>query len=67
MSDSPKCLNCLKLGNVGQTYRMTGSANFQCHDCYKVYRMNEFEPIAFEWRANKPEWLQFIKANGVKV
>ena len=65
MTDCPKCIPCLKKGLVGQTYKMVGSANVMCHDCKKIKRISEFEPIEFEWRDNSEEYQNFIK--GVNI
>lgn len=56
MSDSPRCLNCLEKGKVGQFYKMVGSSNFKCQSCGKIRRANSFEPIEFEWKVKPDEW-----------
>lgn len=62
MPDSPKCEDCQKLGLIGQTYKVAGKPLFQCRDCKRVYRKDEFEAEAFTWRETPKSYAKWQKS-----
>lgn len=59
--DSPKCVNCLRQGRVGQTYRVAGTPRFECRDCGVEYHKDYFDPKEFDWKTDFDGYKKFLK------
>lgn len=67
MPDSPKCLDCLEKGILGQTYKMAGKPMFQCQSCGEIYHRDEFDPEAFLWKDDQAKWSKWYEKSKPKV
>lgn len=66
MPDSPKCLNCLKAGQNGQTYKVAGKDEYKCSSCKHTYIGRDFEPEAFTWRDDQERWKKWLESKGIQ-
>lgn len=66
MPDSPKCLSCLDLGKVGQTYKVAGKPLFRCSDCKLTYHRDTFEPEEFLWKDDEKKWKEWKEKKSEK-
>lgn len=65
LGHSPKCLECLRAGKRGQTYRYAGKPVFKCVDCQKLYPMSGFEPVELNWKESPAEWKAWLLTKGI--
>lgn len=65
MADSPKCLDCIKDGKKGQTYKVAGKPLYKCSDCKDTYHEQDFDPVEFTWKDETQAYKDWLKSKGI--
>ena len=61
MPDSPFCQNCLRAGQLNNTYKVSGTPSFRCGSCNHMFSRENFSEEELLWRDDYPKWLSFMK------
>lgn len=65
--DSPKCPECLKDGELQQTYKVAGRAEFKCGTCKKTFTADLFSPMDYNWQTDPVGYTNYLKGMNIEI